>query len=335
MLETRRGSPSTCFSCKKLNDTTFLITEDDRYEEKPFIYVKIYEHPKLLVISDTGCGGNTSSGSSDTLRSFIETYPVPHNNHKPLNPRLDGGEPCSKYLIICTHCHYDHILGIPSFEDSSPVILASKHGKSFIEKDLPEHSLCKYMDVRTPDYKVSYWATDMEGLVFEGKPLGIHVLHTPGHTPDELAWYDEDARHLFVGDSFYNRLAEDETHAQAIIFPPQGNLVHYVQSLEKMQLFVREKNKEQSRAAVRLGCGHTTSSVDAESMLLDINQYFWDVLGGKIPVKKSMEKEGILLDLFQEDGSPRFSLQVPRLLVDRAREHFKFGPSPALNPAIL
>ena len=192
----------TVFSCKRLNLSTYLIVENDRYEEHPFIYAKVVQSPALLLLSDTGCGGGgeVEVGKpglpSDTLRNFLETFPIADNGKKPLNPRKPTGEPTLSYFIICTHCHYDHILGIPSFQEVTPVILASSNGKSFIEDDLPKHSLCAGLDVPTPKYLISYWAADMEKIAYDDLPLGVQILHTPGHTPDELAWYDEAERHL-------------------------------------------------------------------------------------------------------------------------------------------
>ena len=189
----------TVFSCKRLNSSTYLIVENDRYEEHPFIYAKVVRSPAVLLLSDTGCGGGESSTPgppSDTLRNFLETVPVADNGDKPLNPRKSTGGPTLSYLIICTHCHYDHILGIPSFRDACPAILASSNGKSFIEDDLPMHSLCLELNIPTPEYLISYWAEDMEKITYNDLPLGVQILHTPGHTPDELAWYDEAERHL-------------------------------------------------------------------------------------------------------------------------------------------
>ena len=332
-----KSRPSTCFKCKRLNPSTFVIVEDDKYDEHPFIYARIFLDPPLIVLSDTGCGGRSdgSKGLPDNLRNYIETHPITSNGRLPLNPRQSDGTPLLSYLIICTHCHYDHILGIPSFQDISTIILASLHGKSFIETELAKHSLCFYLDVPTPEYKVSYWADDYEHVRYESTLLGVQILHTPGHTPDELAWYDGENRHLFVGDSFYERVAADRSYTQPIIFPREGDIVEYMQTLEKLVRFVEQRNGEPNKAAVKVGCGHITSSVDGLQILLSVRQYFQDVLGGKIPVVQSIEKRGEIVDLWQEDGEPRFSLLSPRRLVLDARRHLRIGPSPDASSVMV
>jgi glyoxylase-like metal-dependent hydrolase (beta-lactamase superfamily II) len=95
---------STCFTCSRLNPTTFQIIEDDRWSEQPIIYVKVTE--TTLVLLDTGCGGASKDPdvSLKSLRQFIENYIVPDNDGKPLNL---GGE--KDYVVICSHCHFDHI----------------------------------------------------------------------------------------------------------------------------------------------------------------------------------------------------------------------------------
>lgn len=106
------GSPSTCFTCTRLNSSTFRIVEADKYGEFPFVYAKIYD--SVIVLIDTGCGGAARDPhvKLTSLRDFIETYPVEQNDDKPLN---SGGR--KSYVVICTHCHYDHIgrscLGFP------------------------------------------------------------------------------------------------------------------------------------------------------------------------------------------------------------------------------
>ena len=313
------------FSCRRLNSTTFVIVEHDRFGEKPFIYAKICKEIEILILSDTGCGGR-STGKYNTLRVFLEASPVAENDHAPLNPCDEKGLPSLSYVIISTHCHYDHILGMPEFHDSGTVIIASALGRSFVESDLPSHSLCKYLDIKTPDYTVSRWAADFEWIV-EGR---VQILQTPGHTPDELAWYDKEERHLYVGDSFYDRVSEDGSYTQAIIFPPHGDLISYITSLDKLQHFVKGENERSIQSNIKVGCGHTTTSVDAASTISQVRRFFWEVLEAKIPIKESSEVHGVIFDLMEACGSPRFSMYVPRFLVERAREHFHHGSNQEL-----
>lgn len=96
--------PSTCFTCTRLNPSTFRIVEADKYGEFPFIYAKVYD--SVIVLIDTGCGGAARDPDVKltSLRDFVETYPVKENDNEPLN--LGG---IKSYVVICTHCHYDHI----------------------------------------------------------------------------------------------------------------------------------------------------------------------------------------------------------------------------------
>ena len=92
-------------------------------------------------------------------------------------------------------------------------------------------------------------------------------------------------------------------------------------------MLCKGKNAERNDINVRLSCGHITASVDALEILVAVQEYFYNVLGGAIPVLKSIEIRGETHDLFQEAGNPRFSMIGPRRLVLDARRHFHLGPS--------
>ena len=110
--EGSRGSSNTCFTCTRLNGSTFLVIEDDKWNEEPYIYVKIY--PSVVVLIDTGCGGAAKNEAAEltSLREYLETFPVPDNDNQPLNP---GSE--KPYAVLCTHCHFDHIGNTSSYID--------------------------------------------------------------------------------------------------------------------------------------------------------------------------------------------------------------------------
>ena len=299
------------FTCSRLNSTTFVIHEDDEYKEHPFIYVKLYDEVPLIVLSDTGCGGGSHQPYSNNLKDFIENAPIPSNDGKPLNPK-----PAKKYAIFCTHCHYDHILGLKHFPTSTSTIIASSNDKDFVQRNLAEHSLCKSIGVNVPKYKIAYWAKDYEWYDDAGGDVKLQIIHTPGHTPDELAIYDPEERFLFVGDSFYERVAADKSYEQAILFPKEGSLVDYMKSLDKLIEFVEDKNAEPGQTAIRIGCGHITSAADGLEILNAVKGFFVDILDGKVPVVASEFKRGEEYEVYMPlRGAQRFSMSAPKRLV--------------------
>jgi hypothetical protein len=101
----KNGLPA--FTAQRLTRTTFLIIEwDDVFNEHPFIYAKVVPSANTILILDTGCGGATHNPNIGltSLREFIETVGISDNNGKPLN---EGGR--MKYIVVESHCHYDHI----------------------------------------------------------------------------------------------------------------------------------------------------------------------------------------------------------------------------------
>lgn len=118
------------------------------------------------------------------------------------------------------------------------------------------------MHIPTPAYAVTHWAADLERLTYPPEQprldmeasqilpartsavdLGVTVLATPGHTPDELAWYHHLQRHLYVGDSFYERGDGGEPGQDApIMFSREGDWVSYMASMSKLLDFVYKEN---------------------------------------------------------------------------------------------
>jgi glyoxylase-like metal-dependent hydrolase (beta-lactamase superfamily II) len=315
---------TTCFNTTRVNATTFVIREEDIHNDNPLIYVKIFSEPPLCLLSDTGNGGYGLSPSIklSSLRRYLETFPVSSNMDRPLNP--SGILP---YLIICTHCHNDHILGIPDF--TTPMcdtkILASSYDPSFVTNDLPTHSGCLDLNIPTPTYEVSYWARHLETITHNSISLNIQILHTPGHTPDELAWYDSTERHLYVGDTFYE--LRSPVVSTPIIFPQEGDWVEYMNSLHVLSAFIKEQNSKHAFAPrLKIGCGHITFSTDAADIVAEVQALFVSIIKGTVPVINSTEERGEICDLWMESPEAKFSVQAPRRLAEVARKYFSEHP---------
>ncbi|KAH6695056.1 beta-lactamase-like protein [Plectosphaerella plurivora] len=265
------------FTCERLNDSTFVLEEHDRWSENPLIYVKVL--PETIVLIDTGCGGaNQTPEVEGTLKSFLEDTPVEANENRPLN------QDAKPYTVICTHFHYDHIGGISELGgDARTAIWASALGRSIITDPvrLSSASLCRFVGMETPRYTVTNWAEDQDQVTDKtSRDLGLVIYQTPGHTPDQVAVWDLTERHLFVGDTCY----EDAP----ILFPNGGDIIHYRQSIQKLQGLVRDWNSSVGdfRRRVQMASGHNTRTADAEELLGKVDAFLAKVCSGRVTAEE-------------------------------------------------
>ena len=162
--------------------------------------------------------------------------------------------------------------------------------------------------------------------------LGIIILHTPGHTPDELAWYDREERYLYVGDTFY----EEGEDGMSIFWPPEGNMIEWAFSISKLHTLVVAENSRASSedqdteegwvevpGRVKVGAGHQTFAADAESILIKLQDFWQRALRGDVPViKKEYYHEDAYYTWREEDGRSNMSFKAPARLMDEARKFF-------------
>jgi glyoxylase-like metal-dependent hydrolase (beta-lactamase superfamily II) len=314
-IEHSKIHASCPFSIQKIQrnrataSTTYLIREHDQYGEYPHIYAKICtaepsshrphspahrhcdssgylrEMPMVIVLSDTGCGTEVRNSAfpfaipSSDIDCYSHRQPRVWNIRTFLEFTLNPDEKIP-YLVMTTHCHYDHILGVGKLPPTSlpstgrpphpTTVLSSSHAKSFVlpYSHLQRHSLCEFRHLHAPKYDVGIWADDMSGVEYTPTPepssSSLHspssshsvptpyiILHTPGHTPDSLSWYDSELRLLCVGDSFYAKETQvtkspswGREPSMPVIFSLEGDVKEWWESLEKVLKFVRERNGE-------------------------------------------------------------------------------------------
>lgn len=171
------------FTIEKIDDTTFILSEY-RHPEETHCYLLIGNERCLLI--DTGLG----------ISNIYEQ--VKKLTNKPVT-------------AIATHIHWDHIGGHKYFPDfyahrAELSWLSGKFPLSIqIIRDMLER--CNLPD----DYDIS------EYTIFQGVPtkileggeiidLGnrkIQALHTPGHSPGHLCFWESKRGYLFTGDLIY------------------------------------------------------------------------------------------------------------------------------------
>ena len=69
-----------------------------------------------------------------------------------------------------------------------------------------------------------------DGDIFEENEFTLKVVHTPGHASNHLCYILEEEEFIFTGDHIMNG-------STVVIGPPDGNMKHYLDSLEKLKSF--------------------------------------------------------------------------------------------------
>jgi glyoxylase-like metal-dependent hydrolase (beta-lactamase superfamily II)/8-oxo-dGTP pyrophosphatase MutT (NUDIX family) len=120
--------------------------------------------------------------------------------------------------IILTHHHPDHIgaasacarrLGVPTL--AHPLTARLLQGRIAIDETIHDGAR---LDLGPAPHGRGHWA--------------MHALHTPGHAPGHLAFYEPDYQLLFAADMV-------STLSSMIICPGDGDLRLYLASLERLQ----------------------------------------------------------------------------------------------------
>jgi hypothetical protein len=219
----------------------------------------------------------------------------------------------------------------------SVTILSSSHDPSFTSpyERLEEHSLCKSLDLPCLKYE-STGVNDREVVVYthpDGNKMELPILtlHTPGHTPDSLTWYDVHERILYVGDSFYTQTSPDTKAAPqgperpaAIVFPKEGNLADWWASVNTLLSFVGKKNEEKNEGEngerVKLAAGHVTAGVDAQTCLQSVKGFMGRVLRDEVRFTAFPDRRGEAFGCWSDGPDGEFSVAAPVRLMEEGRK---------------
>ncbi|MDQ0207418.1 glyoxylase-like metal-dependent hydrolase (beta-lactamase superfamily II) [Alkalicoccobacillus murimartini] len=199
------------FTVQQIDSTTYAISEYGHWE-KVHSFLLIGESKAILI--DTGLGIDDMS----RVTSQLTELPI---------------------VVLTTHVHADHIGSHDKFDQ----IYVHEADKDWLVngiQGLPIEQIRKDMGrditIPTPEsfdpQTYTPYQGEPAGLLHEGDVIelgnrSLKVLHTPGHSPGHLAFFDQERGYLFTGDLLY-----DETPVYAHY--PSTNPVDLVNSLEKI-----------------------------------------------------------------------------------------------------
>ncbi len=214
----------------------------------------------------TGAGNNTYLlASGDRSATMIDAGVGEPAHLADLAAALDARR-ARLDLVLVTHGHRDHAAGAPAVARAHPSAVFAK---------LP-----------WPDEDAQYrvaWRRLADGDVVDagGEPLG--TIHTPGHSPDHLAFWHEPSRTVFTGDlvalgssvmihwsrggdlsQYLASLARIQALEPARLLPAHGPAIEDPRAI--LSAYIQHRLQREQQVLAALGAGHSTVQAIAESI---------------------------------------------------------------------
>ena len=183
--------------------------------DTPELAIRVLRHQPVWAITAPNPGLKTLAGTHTYVVGRSPAYVIDPGPDLPVHAtrlsRLISVESVRIAGILLTHAHPDHApLAIPlSQELGAPVYM------SRVSPAKPWPSISNSIPLH-------------DGDVLPIGDDGLHVLETPGHSPDHLGFWLPAARALFTGDTV---LGEGTTLVQ----PPEGDMIHYFDTLNRLR----------------------------------------------------------------------------------------------------
>ncbi len=240
----------------------------------------------------TGAGNNTYllAGRTPTLLDAA-TGEAAH-----LSALAEALGPGRLAQVLVTHAHQDHADGSESLAGRWP-------DAAFRKMPWPERDRAH----RVP------WAPIADDELIPAGDGSLRALHTPGHAPDHLCFFDEAGGTLFSADlvvpgttvvipashggslsQYLASLRRVQALAPARMLPAHGEPIDDPQAILRGYIEHRQRREEQIVAALRAGVGRPEDIVDR-------------LYDGLAPVLRGMARESVVAHLIKlaEEGRAR------------------------------
>ncbi|MBQ9263952.1 MAG: MBL fold metallo-hydrolase [Clostridia bacterium] len=153
--------------------------------------------------------------------------------------------------ILLTHGHFDHIGGIAAIREEADIpVYIHEAGKVYLADT--HLNLSRYCHCDMTVHNAKYFR-DGDIFCLDSNPSSfLRVIHTPGHTPDSVVFYDEEHSTAFVGDTIFKGSRGNDQY-------PGGNGRLLLQSIRQRILILPNET--------RLFSGHSDeTTVGAEKI---------------------------------------------------------------------
>jgi len=213
----------------------------------------------------TGAGNHTYLFASKGTAVLVDAG-VGHPDHLAALERALSDSHASLQTVLATHGHSDHVSGVPAIANAHPETVFAKFPSPGDERQHP---------VR--------WRTLTDGEEVSAGDALLKVVHTPGHSPDHVAFWHEAARGLYTGDlviaggsvviesSRGGNLTQYLASLQRVLeleprqlFPAHGPRVDDPRTVVRYHIEHRRRRERQVIAAIE--AGHRTVEAIAESI---------------------------------------------------------------------
>lgn len=196
------------FTVEKLDMNTYVISEYKHHEEM---------HSYLLLGSEKALLIDAGLGIGDICEEVKKITDLP-------------------VIIALTHAHWDHMGGLKCFDQVAvhkgdaawvefgfPLSLSAvKLSLQNVKEDLPiDFDIDKYeIYQRSPSIRMkNHYKFDLGGRVVE-------VIHTPGHSPGHVCFYERETGALYTGDLIYKGKID--------LYYKSTNPFKYIRSIKKI-----------------------------------------------------------------------------------------------------
>lgn len=196
------------FTIEKIDEETFMISEYKHWEET---HCYLLEGSERCLLIDTGLGVENILNEVEKLTDKAVT-------------------------VVTSHVHYDHFGGHKYFPD----FYVHQEELEWINGGFPLtiEQVRNFLVEEPCDFPENFDVNDY--YLFEGNPsrilkdrdiieLGnrtIEILHTPGHSPGHMCFFEKDRGYLYTGDLIYI--------GELFAYYPSTDPVAYMNSIKKL-----------------------------------------------------------------------------------------------------